>query len=365
MEYLVGRPLGLKCESLAGDAEWSVRFLGAPPLWVSLLLVFPLLAGFVLLVYRREARSVPPAARLAMGVLRFLALFVVVLMIYDPIVSVERTLTRRATVAVLVDDSLSMELRDNYAAEESKLKVARAAGLLDGDRYLTPEENERFAGLSRMDLVKRVLENRREAFLDALAKNYRVRVYAFSSGLKRDAEPSAIRPEGRLTKIGEALAEAAADLKGQPVAAFVLLSDGCENEGLPAAQAAAELGRRSPPVPVHAVGVGSPEPPRDIQVLNPEAEETILLGDEWEVAVTVRQNGYDLRNVELRLFEEDRILRERAVQLPDKEGTQREKLVFKPEKPGQYIYRIEVPVQEGEVIPDNNAVTVNLTVVDD
>ena len=99
METLVRWLLSLKGEAIASDAEWSTRFLGAPPLWVSLLVVVPLLAGFVFVIYRRESRTAPPAARMAMAALRFLALLLVVLMLYDPIVSIERTLTRRATVA--------------------------------------------------------------------------------------------------------------------------------------------------------------------------------------------------------------------------------------------------------------------------
>jgi hypothetical protein len=357
--------LGLKGEKIASGAEWTLRFLSAPPLWVTLLIVVPALASFVVYIYRREGRSASAFSRTLMAGLRFLALLLIVLMIYDPVVSVERTLSRRSYVAVLVDDSLSMELKDHYTSEDAKTKVARAVGMIESDRLLTPEESERFSETSRMDLVKTLLAKKGEAFFGGLTKDHRVKVYAFSSNVKRDADPERLKPEGRLTKIGEALKEAAADLKGQPIAGFVLFSDGCENAGVPAVQIAGELGARERPVPVHAVGVGSPEAPRDLQVLNPEAEETILVGDEWEVAVTIRQHGYDMRNVELRLVEEDRILKFENVNLGETAGDQKEKLVYKPPKPGRYTYRVEVPVQEGEVIPDNNFVIVHLNVVDD
>ncbi|MHC4598864.1 MAG: hypothetical protein ACYS47_07660, partial [Planctomycetota bacterium] len=203
------------------------------------------------------------------------------------------------------------------------------------------------------------------AFLKALAKDHRVKIYAFSSNVKRDVDLDRLRPEGRLTKIGEALQEVTADLKGQPVAGYVLFSDGCENAGPSASEVAESLGKRDPTLPVHTVGVGSPEAPRDIQVLNPEAEETILVGDEWQVTVTVRQHGYDERELELRLTEDDEVRKRRPIRAGSTGGDQREKLTYKPEKPGRYTYRVEVPVQEGEIIPDNNFVMVNLNVVDD
>jgi uncharacterized membrane protein len=365
MEAIVQWLLGLKGEKISAGADWTTRFLSAPPLWVTLLLVVPIIAGFVFVIYRREKRSAPPLPRSLMGTLRFLALLLVVLMIYDPVVSVERTLSRRSYVAVLIDDSLSMELKDHYTSEDAKTKVARACGIIDSDRLLTPEESERFEGTSRLDLVKMALARDERAFIKALAKDHRVKVYAFSSNVKRDVDADRLKPEGRLTKIGEALKECTADLKGQPVAGFVLLSDGCENAGLPAISAAEELGRRDPTIPVHTVGVGSPEAPRDIQVLNPEAEETILVGDEWEVAVTIRQHGYDENELELRLVEEDSVLERRWIFAQSQGGDQREKITHKPEKPGRYTFRIEVPVQEGEIIPDNNSVIVHLNVVDD
>ncbi|MHC4599065.1 MAG: hypothetical protein ACYS47_08680, partial [Planctomycetota bacterium] len=144
MESIIHWLLGLKGESLSAEADWTTRFLSAPPLWVTLLLVVPVIAVFVFVVYRKEGRSAPPFPRWVMATLRFLALLLVILMIYDPVVSVERTLSRRSYVAVLVDDSLSMELKDHYTSEEAKTKVARAVGIVDSDRPLTPEESERF-----------------------------------------------------------------------------------------------------------------------------------------------------------------------------------------------------------------------------
>ena len=188
MESLIHWLLGLKGESIGSGADWTTRFLSAPPLWVTLLLVVPVIAVFVFVVYRKEGRSAPLFPRWVMGVLRFLALLLVILMIYDPVVSVERTLSRRSYVAVLVDDSLSMELKDHYTSEEAKTKVAKACGIVDSDRPLTPEESERFEGTSRLDLVKLALARDERAFTQALAEDHRVKIYAFSSNVKRDVE---------------------------------------------------------------------------------------------------------------------------------------------------------------------------------
>ena len=51
----------------------QLAFPGAPPAWVIVLVIVPLLVLFVGSIYRREGESASPRAKLLLGALRFAA----------------------------------------------------------------------------------------------------------------------------------------------------------------------------------------------------------------------------------------------------------------------------------------------------
>jgi hypothetical protein len=366
MDGIVEFLLGVKGVTLDAGSQWSLKWPSAPPLWVILLLIVPAGAAFVYIYYRREGKTASPRARTFMALIRLAVFLVLAAMLFNPVVAVEKHLTRKSFVLILVDDSLSMEFKDRYMNEADRSRLAFAAGLVEQERPLTPEESELFKNLTRMDLLRRVLTHKQKEFIDVLAESHRLRICSFSSSLKPGVDLTNLRPVGRLTKIGDSLLEAVVELKGQIVAAVILFSDGCENAGgVSAVDAARRLAALDVPVRVFPVGVGSPDEPRDIEVKNPRAAETILVGDEWEVNVTLRQNGYDLTNVMLVLKCGEEVCVEQDACLGESGLEQEERIVYKPTKPGRYTFTVEVPVQENETILENNEVSLVLNVVDD
>ena len=136
------------------NAQWDVQWLAAPPLWVTVLLLCVPLACFVYWLYRGSATPASRSRRALLAVTRFLSVLCVILMLFDPVLTVEKEITRRAYVAVLIDDSLSMSFVDRHADPEVRTALARAAGFVGPEDAITATAQMRLEETSRWDLLK-------------------------------------------------------------------------------------------------------------------------------------------------------------------------------------------------------------------
>src|SRR5688500_2906007 len=105
---------GLTREPTDPGVERMVDF--NPPAWmfgqhrlVNTLLVLAAL-GLVFLIYRREGRRT--AARVGLGALRMLVIIYVIMLINRPVLKVTEIQHEPSVLAILVDDSISMSVRD-------------------------------------------------------------------------------------------------------------------------------------------------------------------------------------------------------------------------------------------------------------
>ena len=101
----------------------ELQFLSAPPAWVTALLVVPGVLLLVGLVYRREATSASLRAKVLLSLLRMAAIFLVLLVLYQPVSRSQVFSVTRSVVAVLVDESASMDRSEAY---EDELRTALA-----------------------------------------------------------------------------------------------------------------------------------------------------------------------------------------------------------------------------------------------
>jgi len=199
----------------------------APP-W-AILFAAAGLAAAVYLYYARWGEGISPGRRTILAALRSAALSGVIFALLGPSATRERTQRREAGLAVLVDASASMAVRD--------------AG-----------ENRREARFSAA----------RRAFTDAaghLAGRYDLKLYAFDAAAVFLGAPETARRAGRLlesveasgdaTALGDALLQAAPQSEG---AAVLVLSDGASNSGAPLSSAARELASRGIEVYASAFG---------------------------------------------------------------------------------------------------------------
>ncbi len=286
------------------SSGWPLWLLGVCALLVAVLVGW--------LVLRRPG---PNARALAIAGLQWAVLSLLLLMLWQPALSVSSLKPQQNVVSVIVDTSSSMAL-DNRIGEAKKL--------LD-------------SGL-----------------LDDLKKRFPVRLYQAGRGLERvSATPAqASQP---VTNLGEALRSAVAESASLPVGAIVLLTDGADNAGGLDSDTMDAV-RRSR-IPVHAVGFGPESIRNDVEIIDAELPSRALPDARLAATVSVRQAGFAGRTARISVKDGSKVLATRDVKLPDDGKSLREVIPFSAGAAGAKAMQVSVAAIEGETNPDNNAVT--------
>lgn len=246
VELLTGQPA-------AAFAEGDVLFLGG---LLTVAAAAALMAAGWFSYRRARARLAPSRFRVLLG-LRLALCLLLGLMLGVPVL---RLLQQRdgLYVALLVDTSRSMSVAD--AGDAPRIEAARA--LLTGP----------------------------DGLLAGLGERVRPVLYGFDDRLQRLPGPEALAAQGRATNLFRAVRDLDADLRGMPLAAAVLIGDGCRNAGGPEDEAASLLKQRG--VPLYAIGVGSTALPLDLEVIRVEAPKVVRRNTEVLARVAVRRSGW-------------------------------------------------------------------------
>ena len=279
-----------------------------------------LLLGVVLLVllslfsYRYTRPPLPRAGRIALAILRMLALIAVWLLVIQFGVhwSFERPVKSR--IAILVDRSESMALRDGTGDRQEVLSELLS---------LLPEGE----------------------FAERVEWEY----YSFSERLERLASHQLPTPDGPVTDLNRTLLDVATLPEGTPDA-LILFSDGAVNRGGPPTAGARELG-----VPIYAVAIGDSLPPRDLVISSLNSSDKGYVGEVLPVDATLRATGMQGQQAEVRLLDENGSVIERKQVAIDGEWSEKTvQFEVTPDRAGINSWRIEVWPAEGEVDSSNN-----------
>ncbi len=299
--------LRLLSVDLEEGGEASLRLARFPEGELGLLALLAVGAGLaaVFFTYSREG-TLARWKKYSVASIRALLVLLLALVVFYPVIEVSREEETRKATILLLDDSLSLTLKDRYQASPDKLRLL-AAGL-----NLEPNQ---VPGFSRADLVNRLLRNPDRKLLELLEEKNRLEIYTFSNDLRRPAHGAAgegeeetpapgkltLSPEGTVTNLSAALRKAVEQQAGSTIAAVVVISDGRMTAGEDLPSVASFLQEKN--IPVHTVGVGDPAPSRNIRVNSILASERVFAGDPVAVDVQLSQLGYGNEEVEVQLFD--------------------------------------------------------------
>ncbi len=254
--------------------EETFRFLNLPPLWVLALVVLPGSVAFAWWSYSGLRRLETPT-RTTLSALRWLAVVLCCLLLFQPAFEITTYRKTRNQVHVLVDDSASMARKDRYPADEQRDALSR---WVDGDL------GER----TRAELVRAVLEDD-EGLLPQLRETHDVRLFRVDRKPKPVRSLDELTARGNRTALGDALDLHLQSATGANLDALILVSDGRTNAGLDPSEVAANYGLRG--IPVHTIGVGDPEPPRNAWLVGPPGPKEALREEQVGFDVTLRAEG--------------------------------------------------------------------------
>ena len=155
----------------------------------------------------------------------------------------------------------------------------------------------------------------------------------------------------------QSTAEKHANLRG-----VVLLSDGDWNVGQSPGSAASAL--RVKNVPVFAVGVGSEERLPDMELAASDAPTFGVVNKSLRLPFRIISWLPADRDVKVTLTGTRGEKVEKNVRVSGM-GQQQDTIDWKPEKTGEYTLTLEIPIDESETLPDNNKLSIPITIRDE
>ena len=259
--------------------------------------------------------------RIVLTALRMAALAVVLFCLFRPTLIVRAAIPQQNIVAVLLDDSRSMQIPD-------------------------------WAGQARGAFLKQQFSTPDSPLLKALSDRFLVRIFRFSSTAGRLESANDLTFSGSQTRLGAALDGAREELAGLPVSGVVLVSDGADTSD--ASLADALLGMKAEKLPVYTVGVGSPQLLRDIQIDRVSTPRTVLKDASLLVDVVITQTGYAGRTVTVDVEDEGRIVGSEQVQLPTDGSPATARVRAVASEAGPRLFKFRVAPLPDEVVTQNN-----------
>jgi len=244
---------------------------------------------------------------------------VLLLLLWQPALTLSTLKPQQNIVAVVVDDSKSMA-----AVEDGK---------------------------PRIEVAKKALDS---GALAALKAKFQTRVYRMSETLERVPDLTGFHAAGKVTRLGDSLQQLARENTGLPLGAVILVTDGADNSGGLDADTLKDL--RSRRVPIHTVGVGRERPEKDIELIDVVTPARALADTRVAAQVSLSSHGYAGTKAKLTVREGGKVLASKDVTLAEDGKVATESLLFNAGTAGARSFSVSVDPVAGETNSLNNGV---------
>jgi uncharacterized membrane protein len=303
-------------------SKGQLVLLGSWPRWILVLAILAAAGGLAVILLRgrqRFTKTLQGYRRVVLWALDWALLALLLLLLWQPAISVTALKQNQNIIAVVVDDSRSMSLKDT--------------------------------GESRQQEAVRLLES---GLLKDLQSHYQVRMYRLGATVDRIDALSQLSAQQPSTQIGKGLQQLASEADTLPIGAIVLASDGADNAGGIDLKTMTELQRRR--LPVNTIGFGKTELASDVELDGFDVSNKALEGSRLEAQVTIRQNGFGGKHTRLNLSGGGKVLATRDIVLSGT-GKQVESLEFNAGTGGVKSLEVRIDPLEGETNLENNRLT--------
>ena len=278
------------------------------PIWVLVALIAAL--GVSILLYSKKKTPWSRTINILLGFLRFGAIFLLILLLVNPLLEYNTNKTEEPIIVIALDNSESIELRDsgtNLSALNKWLKSA----------------------------------------LSALEEEYLVRL----EGITLDT----VDATSKTTDLSTLLRGIETKYEHENLAGILLATDGIITKG------------QSPDyqnfgVPVYTLGLGDTIPPKDIIIQNVRNNKVAYQGNKFPVAVNVFQKGFDGSQVNLTIRENGQQISSQKVNLTS--ATHEVNFLLEAKTAGLRRFSVSIEEREGESSFENNRKDIYIDVVE-
>ncbi|MFA5805489.1 MAG: hypothetical protein WC879_12680 [Melioribacteraceae bacterium] len=285
-----------------------------------LIFVFVLLiSAFTFYVYKYTIPNVSALLKTFLIILRALIFILILIMIFEPVISVMLHSKMESKALVFIDNSNSL------AAKDSSKRLEQVNSLI-----------KRISGGSEIRSQLFFFGKKVDSVQDANASklNFREAQTNFSSIIDLIKK------------------------KGASVNSAVILSDGIINDGNDPSYQVEKL-----QLPIFAVGIGDSTEKKDVLIYNVQYNSTIYAEKPTTIETAIKNIGFGGDNTRVALYEENKLLETKEILLSET-GLNKISFNYKPGTGGEKKLSIFVSPLNGEVTTSNNSKIIFLNVLD-
>jgi len=286
---------------------WSVFFL---------IVIVGLSVGLSAWLYRETIPPVSQVRRRILISLRSAAFAIAFFILFEPILDLQYEEKEKPVVAVLIDASESMSIRDAQGDRQQQRR-----GVLDHRMWADH------------------------------ADAWDIRYFTFSDRLyPSDHKPSdTLALTGHATDMRTALEQTQSLFIGKHLAAYVMITDGQYNIGGDPGGFA-----QVSDVPVFTLGIGDPAESRDVAIVQISHNETAYLGATIPVTVTLSSYGYQGKRIDVEILHNGKRVQNKIVVLPEDGALTQVTMDVIPDEIGDQKYTVRASPLLGELSDRNN-----------
>lgn len=249
--------------------------------------------------------------------LRFLMLFLVFLLLLNPVLKYVQNEVEQPVAVIALDNSSSMALTAD-SAQMARLK-------------------------EQIKALKTQLQN----------KHLRVTLH----GLKGPLSADSLQFDQNTTNLSSMLRSISSTYEGQNLAQVVLISDGVVNRGI-----APEY--RNYGFPVTTVGIGDTVPKPDAYIRDLSYNRISYQGNKFPLRVYVQQNGFEGQRATVSILSGGKVIQTKPLTYGPDATEQSVRFELQAGKPGIQSYQVRLSYKEGEFLKSNNEKTFFIEVLE-
>ncbi|MFL2855208.1 MAG: hypothetical protein ACJZ8E_02345 [Pseudohongiellaceae bacterium] len=288
--------------------------------WLFGVFVLLIVAG-VWLTYFKTTRPLTPGWKTFFVTTRSSVLVLILFCLLRPVITTMQAAPQETYLGVLIDDSQSMSIADLPGGQSRQAAI--------GEAFFE------------------------DGVIDELSEFFQIRTFRFDGQTQRINGMEGLSEEGTASSVDQALQYVDDQLNGLRLGGLVLVTDGADNGDSDPINTAQDFGNRR--IPIFTVGVGQEDIPQDIGIVDVTAAKTVLEGSVFNVQVDVNHQGFEGQEVGLSIRDGEEIVASEVVTLGAEGVARRFDLELTPERPELIVYDLQIELQSGEIIEQNNS----------
>jgi len=295
------------------SVSWGLSIQGSSFLFAGFILLSLIL---VVLLYWKTYPPLSSSLRIFLGILRGAALLLIIFLLFHPVLYMIRHFMEKPDIAVLIDTSRSMSIKD-------------------GNQI-------------RSDVAKSILKNN---VFKEINQAYNLHYYSFSVHAKpiHHLTIDSLAFTGDGTDISQALQDVRKNLLNRYFSGVILISDGIYNVGENPIYLAQNYD-----VPVYAIGIGDPAEKKDVLIARVLTNEVVYAKNKVPVNVVVTHYGFEGQKVMVFLKQEGKVLDSKPLTLGPSNQEEVVHLFFTPLREGFQRYEVSISGLKSEFTRINN-----------